>query len=94
MAGVQVAISPGEVRTITRQQKTRENLRQTILYWLPLVLVIACCGLLLIAWAFVVPIFESPDEPHHWKNAEYIHSHWTLPPYNSDYLEAPQPPLY
>jgi hypothetical protein len=39
-------------------------------------------------------MFESPDEPHHWLNAQYIHSHLALPPYNSDYLEAPQAPLY
>ncbi|MFL6451847.1 MAG: ArnT family glycosyltransferase [Bryobacteraceae bacterium] len=41
-----------------------------------------------------MPIFESPDEPHHWLYTEYIHSHLALPPYNSEYLEAPQAPLY
>lgn len=70
------------------------TLRPRILYWLPLVSVLVCCGLLLTAWAFVVPVFESPDEPHHWRNAQYIHSHFALPPYTPEYLEAPQAPLY
>ncbi|MBV8831326.1 MAG: DUF2142 domain-containing protein [Acidobacteriaceae bacterium] len=72
----------------------RENRSQNASSWLPLAVVMACTGLLLITWAFAVPIFESPDEPHHWKNAEYIHSHFALPPYTSDFLEAPQAPLY
>jgi len=69
-------------------------MRSKTLYWLPLILVIAASAACLAAWAFVVPIFESPDEPHHWRNAQYIHSHFALPPYNESYLEAPQAPLY
>src|SRR5581483_8298708 len=45
-------------------------------------------------WAFDVPIFESPDEPHHWAYAQYIHTHYALPPYDAAYLEGNQAPLY
>lgn len=50
--------------------------------------------MLLIAWVFVVPIFESPDEPHHWLYTAYVHSHLQLPPYDSSYVEGNQGPLY
>lgn len=50
--------------------------------------------LLLILWAFLIPIFESPDEPHHWLYARYLHDHWRLPPYDATYIDGNQPPLY
>ncbi len=61
---------------------------------MPLSIVVLASAIVMILWAFLVPIFESPDETHHWKNAQYIHSHFALPPYTLDYLEAPQAPLY
>lgn len=69
-------------------------LKSKILYWMPLSIVIAVCAITMVLWAFIVPVYESPDELHHWKYAQYIHSHLALPPYTTDYLEAPQPPLY
>jgi len=65
-----------------------------ILRWSPLILLLIACAVSLTAWAFVVPIFESPDEPDHWKNAQYVHSYSKLPPYNSEYVEGNQAPLY
>lgn len=50
--------------------------------------------LFLVAWAFAVPIFEAPDEPHHWMNARYIHDRWWLPPFNKWFAEGGQAPLY
>jgi 4-amino-4-deoxy-L-arabinose transferase-like glycosyltransferase len=50
---------------------------------------------LLVVWAFAVPIFEAPDEPHHWEYARYMHYHWGgLPIYGPNLIEANQPPLY
>ncbi len=69
-------------------------LKSRIWYWMPVTVVIAVCAVTMIFWAFVVPVYESPDELHHWKYAQYIHSHFALPPYTQDYLEAPQAPLY
>jgi 4-amino-4-deoxy-L-arabinose transferase-like glycosyltransferase len=57
-------------------------------------LLLACATILLIMWAFTVPIFEAPDEPHHWDYARYVHDHWKLPFYTTALLEANQPPLY
>jgi 4-amino-4-deoxy-L-arabinose transferase-like glycosyltransferase len=51
-------------------------------------------GGLLVAWAFVVPIFESPDEPHHWQYARYLHDEHRLPLFTSSFVEANSPPLY
>jgi len=50
-------------------------------------------GLLLI-WAFVVPIYEAPDEPHHWRYAHYLHENRVLPLYTPELVEANSPPLY
>lgn len=69
-------------------------LKSKALYWMPLSIVVAVCAVLMVLWAFIVPVYESPDELHHWRYAQYIHSHLALPPYTHDYLEAPQPPLY
>ena len=51
-------------------------------------------AILLIAWSFVVPIFEAPDEPHHLQYAEYLHSEKKLPIYGPGFAEANSPPLY
>jgi Dolichyl-phosphate-mannose-protein mannosyltransferase len=57
-------------------------------------LLVSASLLFLVAWAFAVPIFEAPDEPHHWMNARYIHDRWRLPPYNKWFAEGGQAPLY
>jgi 4-amino-4-deoxy-L-arabinose transferase-like glycosyltransferase len=62
--------------------------------FLPLWPLLIAAALLLIFWSFLIPIFESPDEPAHWDYARYLHDHWRLPPYNSAYVEGNQPPLY
>ncbi len=62
--------------------------------WLSLAVLMFVCTILLVIWAFLVPIFESPDEPHHWNNAQYINAHLELPPYNGVYEEGNQAPLY
>ena len=49
---------------------------------------------LLTAWAFVVPVFEAPDEYLHWQYARYIHDHVRLPIYGPFFAEANSPPLY
>jgi 4-amino-4-deoxy-L-arabinose transferase-like glycosyltransferase len=60
----------------------------------PLALLLLSSAALLILWSFAVPIFEAPDEPHHWDYAQYLHQHKELPFYNSVFIEANQPPLY
>jgi len=50
--------------------------------------------LLLLAWSFAVPVFESPDEVHHWQYARYLHDAHKLPLYGPDFVEANSPPLY
>ena len=56
---------------------------------------LAVSALLLTVWAFVVPIFEGPDEPDHWTYARYIHDFHRLPLYGPGHLgECGQPPLY
>ena len=47
-----------------------------------------------VSWSFVVPVFESPDEPHHWQYARYLHDEWRLPLFGPDFVEANSPPLY
>jgi len=59
------------------------------IFWL-----LFAASLILALWSFAVPIFEAPDEPHHWQNAEYIHAYWKLPPYNQAFVEGNQAPLY
>lgn len=49
---------------------------------------------LLLAWSAAVPIFESPDEPHHWQYARHLHDERRLPVYGPDFVEANSPPLY
>ena len=49
---------------------------------------------ILIIWAFVVPIYEAPDEPHHWHYAHYLYKNWNLPLYTQKLVEANSPPLY
>ena len=50
--------------------------------------------MLLLTWSFAVPVFESPDEVHHWQYARYIHDLRKLPLYGPDFVEANSPPLY
>ena len=45
------------------------------------------------AWAFVVPVYEAPDEPAHWQYARYLHDRWALPHYEKGFEEANSPPL-
>lgn len=58
-----------------------------------LTLLIAAGGLL-VTWSFVVPIFESPDEPHHWQYARHLHDHHRLPLFTPSFAEGNSPPLY
>lgn len=59
---------------------------------LPMPLLVS--GVVMVAWAFAVPIFEGPDEPDHWKYAQYVHQHHALPPFNPSFREGHSPPLY
>ena len=59
-----------------------------------LLALLVVAGGLLVAWAFVVPIFESPDEPHHWQYARYLYDQRRLPPFNASFVEGNSPPLY
>ena len=49
---------------------------------------------LLCAWSAVTPVFESPDEVHHWQYARYLRDVWHLPLYTPAFVEANSPPLY
>src|SRR5262249_6707694 len=49
---------------------------------------------LMISWSFVVPVFESPDEPAHWQYARYLRVNRKLPFYDQFFVEANSPPLY
>jgi 4-amino-4-deoxy-L-arabinose transferase-like glycosyltransferase len=57
-------------------------------------LLLSASLVLLLAWSIAVPVFESPDEVHHWQYARYLHEELGLPPYGQDFLEANAPPLY
>ncbi len=59
-----------------------------------LLVLLAAATLSLAVWSFVVPIFETPDEPHHWQYARYLHDNARLPTYGPDFVEANSPPLY
>jgi 4-amino-4-deoxy-L-arabinose transferase-like glycosyltransferase len=59
---------------------------------LPLLLLPAAA--LLTAWAFVVPVFEAPDEYLHWQYARHLHDHASLPIYSEFFAEGNSPPLY
>jgi 4-amino-4-deoxy-L-arabinose transferase-like glycosyltransferase len=61
---------------------------------MPLSWLLAASALLLILWSFAVPVFEAPDEPHHWQYAQYLHQNKKLPFYDSSFIEANQPPTY
>lgn len=55
---------------------------------------LAVSTILLIGWSLAVPIFEAPDEPHHWLFARYINDKKWLPVFNKELVEANSPPLY
>ena len=57
-------------------------------------LLLVAAAALLTAWAFVVPVFEAPDEFLHWQYARHLHDHLTLPIYGPFFAEANSPPLY
>ncbi len=57
-------------------------------------LLLTVSAMLLVTWSLVVPIFEAPDEPHHWLYAQYVHDHQRLPYYDSQLVEGNQAPLY
>src|SRR5512146_362419 len=59
-----------------------------------LIVLLILSFLLLSIWAFAVPVYEAPDEPHHWNYARYLHDHWTLPLYSGAMAEGNSPPLY
>src|SRR5688500_16487036 len=56
-------------------------------------LLFAASFLLFAIWSFVVPIYETPDEPAHWQYARHLREHWTLPLYTPEFYEANSPPL-
>ena len=58
--------------------------------WLMTVLATLLMG----AWSLAVPVFESPDEPHHWQVARYLFDHHAWPRYDPSTVEANQPPTY
>lgn len=60
----------------------------------PVRILLAVSALLLVIWSFAVPIFETPDEMHHWQVARYIHEYWELPMYTPRIVEGNSPPLY
>jgi 4-amino-4-deoxy-L-arabinose transferase-like glycosyltransferase len=57
-------------------------------------LLLVASAVLLLTWSLVVPVFEMPDEPHHWAYARYMHDYQRLPLYTPTMIEANQPPLY
>ena len=57
-------------------------------------MILAASFALLCAWSAVTPVFESPDEVHHWQYARYLRDEWRLPLYTPDFVEANSPPLY
>jgi hypothetical protein len=59
-----------------------------------LMLLLVASFVLLAFWSFIVPIFEAPDEPHHWQFARHLNQNLWLPIYDRDFVEANQPPLY
>ena len=62
-------------------------------FWRPIVLMLVS-AIIMVSWSFIVPIFEAPDEPHHWQFARYIHINHSLPLYCPEFVEANSPPLY
>ena len=66
----------------------------------PLFWIFSCYLAITIGYSVVNPLFEAPDEHHHYFTAEYIAQHGQLPVFNrpdtEEWLgqEAAQPPLY
>jgi 4-amino-4-deoxy-L-arabinose transferase-like glycosyltransferase len=71
-----------------------DSLRTNRLARAELVVLLLAALVMLTLWSFVVPIFETPDEPHHWQYARYLHDRARLPIYSPDFVEANSPPLY
>lgn len=71
---------------------TTARRRPTKLAGLPALIILSFS--LLSLWSFAVPIFEAPDEPLHWRYANYIHDYRELPVYTPEQAEANSPPLY
>jgi len=46
------------------------------------------------SWSLVIPIFDGPDEPHHWLFARYLNEKKSLPVFSEHLVEANSPPLY
>lgn len=57
-------------------------------------MLLAASFVLLCAWSVVTPVFESPDEVHHWQYARYLRDERRLPMYSPGFVEANSPPLY
>lgn len=49
---------------------------------------------LMVGWSFAVPVFEAPDEPAHWRYANYLNQIHSLPIEGESFPEAASPPLY
>jgi 4-amino-4-deoxy-L-arabinose transferase-like glycosyltransferase len=60
----------------------------------PLLVLLLVSAVLLVAWAFAIPIYEAPDETWHWNYARYVHENLSIPPYTPTQPEANSPPLY
>lgn len=56
-----------------------------------LLLITACLSA---SWSLAVPVFEGPDEPHHWLVARYVHDKKWLPVFSKELVEANSPPFY
>ncbi len=66
------------------QSRVNDSSRAIRAAWLLSVLTFA----LLVIWSFIVPIFESPDEPAHWQYVRHLHDAHELPVYSSAFVEA------
>lgn len=65
----------------------------------PVYLILLLYGLLVVGYGWRNPLFEAPDEHHHYFTVEYIATHWQLPAVADEAdgwmrQEAAQPPLY
>lgn len=65
----------------------------------PVHLILFLYGLLVVGYGWLNPLFEAPDEHHHYFTVEYIATHWQLPAVTASAdgwmrQEAAQPPLY
>ncbi len=73
----------------------------TLATCLSVALIFVCYLAFAISYGIINPLFEAPDEHHHYFTAVYIAQHWQLPAVASDdsydqkmRQEAAQPPLY